>query len=126
MTSASKFRVAYDEKRRRLTWTMWGFWDLTDVAALGAALRAAVAPLGPPPLQIDSLCDSTDFPVQSQAVAEALGAIERVGAALNTGRVAIVVGSMMNKLQVQRALSAKVRAFRSLEEAEAWLDTPEG
>lgn len=116
------FEVSLDPHARLLRWTMGGFWSLSDVAAFGGAMRAAVKPLGPPPQRFDGLCDSRDFPVQSIAVSTALGAIDRIGAAMRRGRVAIVVGSVMNKLQAERSLKGgALRVFLSIEEAEAWL-----
>jgi hypothetical protein len=122
MAPPHKFTVAFDSVRMRLSWTMRGFWDVTDVAAFGTALREALKPIGPPPLHFDSLSDAREFPVQSREVANALSAIERAGAAMRIGRVAIVVGSMMNKLQAQRSLGPNVRTFMAIADAEDWLD----
>jgi hypothetical protein len=119
---APPFDVAFDRRARLLRWTMRGFWTMADVAAFAAALRAATEHLGAPPHVYDGLCNSSDFPVQNRDVSDALGQIDRIGSAMRRGRFAIVVGSAMNKLQVQRTLlSPDIRAFRSMGEAEAWL-----
>ena len=102
MTTPPPFEIAFDRQARLLRWTMRGFWSLADVAAFAGGLRVVVKPLGLPPHRFDGLCDSRDFPVQSPAVSSALGAIDRIAATLRRGRVAIVVGSMMNKLQAER------------------------
>ncbi|HEU0044029.1 hypothetical protein [Sphingomonas sp.] len=117
------FEVRYDAVARRLRWTMRGFWTMREVAGLGAAMQDALAPLGPPPHRFDGLCDSRDFPVQSAEVSNALGLIDKAGSAMRQGRVAIVVGSMINKLQAERTLtSPDVRVFLTMEDAEAWLN----
>ena len=117
-----KFEVSFDRGARRLRWTMRGFWSLADVAAFAAAMRTATAQLGPPPQRYDGLCDSRDFPVQTREVSDALGEIDRIGAAMRRGHFAIVVASTMNKLQVQRTLlSDGIRVFFAMEDAEAWL-----
>jgi hypothetical protein len=123
MTAAAPpFEVAFDRKMRLLRWTMRGFWTMADVAAFAAAMRAATEPLGPPPQDYDGLCDSRDFPVQNREVSDALGHIDRIGSTMRRGRLAIVVGSTMNKLQAQRTLlSDGVRVFLSMDEAQAWL-----
>jgi hypothetical protein len=117
-----KFEVRFDAKARRLHWTMRGFWTMADVAAFATALRATVEPLGPPPHRYDGLCDSRDFPVQARDVSDALGMIEQVGRAMHEGRIAIVVGSVTNKLQAQRTLTGdRIRVFLDIDEARTWL-----
>ncbi len=118
-----KFEVRYDPAQCRLHWTIREFWSLADVAAFATALRAEVERLGPPPRRFDGLCDSRDFPVQSAEVSAALGQIEQASRHLQHGRVAVVVGSMTNKLQAQRTLAGDhVRIFLDADEAVAWLD----
>jgi hypothetical protein len=125
MTDAShKFEVAFDSNRQLLRWRMQGFWTMTDVAAFRKAMGAAVGPLGPPPHEYDGLCDSRDFQVQTGPVSAALGEIDRIGTAArrDRGRFAIVVGSVINKLQAERTLKGNgIRVFLTIDEAEAWL-----
>ena len=121
-TSAAPFELAFDRKAKLLRWTMRGFWTMADVAAFGRAMHAMTQQMGAPPHVFDGLCDSRDFPVQNREVSDALGEIDRIGSATRRGRIAIVVGSTMNKLQVQRTLRADgIRVFMSLSDAEAWL-----
>lgn len=118
------FDVRFSHTRRRLEWTMRGFWTMADVGTFATALRDAVESLGPPPQRFDGLCDSRDFPVQSPEVSGALGMIDAAGAAMRQGRVAIVVGSTINKLQADRTLiSPDVRIFLDMAAALHWLDT---
>ena len=102
---------------------MRGLWTMADVAGFVSALRAATVSLGAPPYQHDGLCDSRDFKVQPRDVSEALGKIDDATRGMREGRTAIVVGSMMNKLQAERTLkSAGTRVFLTMEDAEAWLN----
>jgi hypothetical protein len=125
MTDAPrKFEVTFDRNRRLLSWTMRGFWTLEDVAAFRRAMVAAIKPLGPPPHRYDGLCDSRDFHVQTGPVSVALGEIDRIGTSArhDRGRFAIVVGSVINKLQAERTLTGSgIRVFLSMREAEDWL-----
>ncbi|NNM77165.1 hypothetical protein HJG53_09650 [Sphingomonas sp. ID1715] len=121
--TTQKFTVRYDAGSRTLHWRMAGFWNPEDVTAFALAMRAAVEPLGDPTPQMRGLCDSRDFPVQSAEVAQALGHLNRMIQSVRRGPTAIVVGSMMNKLQAERALqSPNLRVFLDMEEARAWLD----
>ena len=96
---------------------------MAEVGGFINALRAATASLGAPPFQYDGLCDSREFKVQSRDVSEALGRIDDASRTMREGRTAIVVGSMMNKLQAERTLkSAGTRVFLTMDEAEAWLN----
>ena len=123
MSAVDKFDVRFDPAARRLHWTLRGFWTVADVAALGAAMQAAIEPLGPPPQRYDGLCDASGFPVQRREVSDALREIEQLASQSREGRVAIVVGSMTNKLQAQRTLTDDdVSIFRDRAEAIAWLD----
>ena len=120
---ALPYEVRFDGTRRRLHWTMRGFWTLREVGGLAEAMRSALAPLGPRPHRYDGLCDSRDFPVQTAEVSHALGRIDQAGATMRQGRMAIVVGSTLNKLQAQRTLtSPDVRIFETLDSAQAWLN----
>jgi hypothetical protein len=117
-----KFAVSFDRRTRLLRWTMRGLWTMADVAELARAMYEATKHLGPPPQRYDGLCDSRDFPVQTNAVSNALGEIDRAGGRMRRGRFAIVVGSRMNKLQAERTLTGGgVRVFMAMDEAEAWL-----
>ena len=121
--SPAPYEVRYDRFRRRLYWTMRGLWTMAEVGGFIGALRAATAPLGAPPFTYDGLCDSRDFKVQSREVSEALGKIDDASRTMREGRTAIVVGSMMNKLQAERTLkSSGTRIFLTMDDAEAWLN----
>ena len=118
--------VRYEPVAHRLRIRIAGFWSVDDVQRYGAALLAAVGPIPEGSRDFDVLIDATDFPVQTQEVSTALNRIMTVADQMNpTGRKVIVVGSVMNKLQAQRALaSPTVRVFLAMGEAEAWLASP--
>ena len=121
MSEPPKFEIRYDWGSQTLHWTIRGFWALGDVGAFAVALRKAIEPLGGAPYYYDCLCDSRDFPVQATDVSLALGEIDKAGMANRRGRVAIVVGSLMNRMQVRRTLNKDIHVFLSMDEAEAWL-----
>ena len=119
-----KFAVSFDPQAQRLNWTMRGFWSMDDVTAFAAAMLKVIESLGPPPQIYDAMSDASEFPVQSTEVSDALGHLERVGRTMQQGRCAIIVSSMMNKLQAQRTSTGpNIRIFLDREEAEAWLES---
>jgi len=117
-----KFSISYSRAERTLSWRMAGFWDLEDVGAFLLAMRDIVVPLGPPPLLMKGLCDSREFPVQAPAVADALTNVNTLAQRTRRGPTAIVVGSMLNKLQAQRSLpDPLLEVFLDIDEARSWL-----
>lgn len=116
------FTVAYDRVANCLNLRVAGFWTPADVALLarevGLQATAARAIRG----DFDACVESLDFPVQAMDVADLLAQIMRSGMTMTTGRAAIVVGSQLNKAQVERTLvHPRVRAFVSCDAARAWL-----
>ncbi|RYE02640.1 MAG: hypothetical protein EOP61_07925 [Sphingomonadales bacterium] len=68
------------------------------------------------------LVESLDFPVQANDVADLMTNILAGGAPSTTGRIAIVVASVLNRLQVERTLiHPRLRTFMTVGEAEDWL-----
>ena len=119
------YRVAYDAPANVLRIHVSGFWKPEDVPpfakAVGTAGQAARAVRD----DFDTLVESLDFPVQANDVADLLTNVLTGGQALTSGRFAIVVGSHLNRLQVERTLiHPRLRTFLSVDEAQAWLDTP--
>ena len=120
--------VRYDPVAGQMRLRMTGFWAMADVQRFAADLLATIGRIPETRRDFDVLSDARDFPVQAQDVSDALAGIINFADRMNeTGRRAIVVGSMMNKLQAQRGVTrANVRVFLSEDEAEAWLATPRG
>jgi hypothetical protein len=116
------YRVAYDPKTDRVMVHVSGFWKPEDVAAFATAAGEALAEARAAGGTYDSLVESFDFPVQSNEVADLLTNVMHASLPHTTGRAAIVVGSHLNKLQVDRTLvHPRVRGFMTMAEAEAWL-----
>lgn len=120
------YKIRYDRATNIFFYSMTGFWTMETVERFLTDLRAEAARIRRSPMHFDTLCDSTAFPVQSMEVSEALGKIMDAAIELRTGRTAIAVGSMLGKLQAERTLPhPSVKVFLSLDEARAWLKTPE-
>ncbi|MFA5966414.1 MAG: hypothetical protein WC804_20545, partial [Sphingomonas sp.] len=68
------------------------------------------------------LADCRDYPVQSVEIGEAFGILFDKLMPQNDAPYAIVVASMLNKLQARRALPfANIQLFSDLNEARDWL-----
>ncbi|HVF93948.1 MAG TPA: hypothetical protein VM900_06510, partial [Sphingomonas sp.] len=66
--------------------------------------------------------DASRFPVQSPAVAAGFDKIRERGSKVRKGPTAIVVASVLNKMQAERSLQGPdIRVFLSADEARAWL-----
>ena len=116
------FDVSYDAGRRRVRIVVKGYLSPSEVSAFAATLNAAVRNAGS---DFDGIVESLDFPVQINEVADMLGMLGQGIMSRMTGRVAVVVASVLNKMQVDRTLAnPRLRVFRTLAEAEQWLDTP--
>jgi hypothetical protein len=118
------FELSLDRSARLLRTTMRGFWDVKVVRQYEGALRPKLRELAAlKPGTTFSLVDSIDFPVQSQAVAEALGPvmIERAGG-LHPDRTAILVANALVRMQVSRhVVDDRVRVFLGEAEGMEWL-----
>ena len=117
------YRVDYDRQRNTLTIHVSGFLTPADVPAFAATVArqartaAAIRP------DFDVVVESLDFPVQANDVADLLTQVMRDGIDLTTGRVAVVVGSQLNKLQAERTLvHPRLKVFRAMDQARRWLD----
>jgi len=124
MSSADPFTVGHDPERALIVVTMHDFWTVETVDAYGAALGpvigAALSAGGPVALLIDCMA----YPVQSAAVAErfvTLAATFPPPSPDGVRAVAIVVGSMLNKMQAQRTFGPMVTIFTDHDEAAASL-----
>lgn len=116
------FRVDYDAQLNLLRIHVEGFWKPGHVAALAAAIGAKVQEIRADRDDFDTIVESFGFPVQANDVADSLAGIMLAGMTLTTGRAAVVVGSYLNRLQVERTLAhPRLRPFQSMEEALVWL-----
>jgi hypothetical protein len=116
------FTVSYDRDGGILHLKMTGFWTVQTVTDFATAIQTAVDRIPGSPKQFDVLTESIDFPVQSQEVSDALARITANFQSRWTGRTALAVKHMLNKMQVDRTLAAPtVRAFLTVDEAMRWL-----
>ena len=121
-----KYAFDYDPARNRVTVRMRDFWTVETVREFAAASGAFAQETRAKRADYDILVDTTEFPVQSNEVADLLPSITLAGLALTSGRAASVVASHLNKLQADRTQAhPRFRAFLTLEEAEAWLASEE-
>jgi hypothetical protein len=116
------FDFSYDPGENLMSLVQSGYWSLadfrrfeTEFVKLHTAIRKANR-------NYRVLADCRDFPVQSPEISEAFGQLFAMILDENKGRYAIVVGSILNKLQAKRALpQPHVHAFIDPKEAMAWL-----
>lgn len=115
------FTITHDRTARLLRWTLRGFWEADDARDFMAAMRTEISSLGRPPQRWNGLGDAREFPIQSPEVSDLMRR-GPAGSLRHDGRIAIVVGSMLGKLQATRSLDdPKTRCFLTMEEACAWL-----
>ncbi|MBR0552510.1 hypothetical protein [Stakelama marina] len=116
------FDVSYDTRRCRLRIVVKGYLSPDEVRALASQLNRNIEKAGS---DFDGIVESLEFPVQVNEVADLLGVLGRGVMTRTSGRAAIVVASMLNKMQVDRTLAhPRLRVFMTVAEAEQWLDTP--
>lgn len=120
------FRIDLDPVRNELHVSVRGFWTREDVPALARALHARLREARRVGDRIDVIVESFDFPVQANDVADLLADVMRGGMPLTSGRVAVVVGSQLNRLQAERTLvHPRVKVFMTIAAARRWLDSDE-
>ncbi|MEL7197926.1 MAG: STAS/SEC14 domain-containing protein [Pseudomonadota bacterium] len=115
------FDIWFDKTSAILHLTLSGHWTAEDFAqfqqAYAAALEEATANNG----SIGLLSDSREFPVQSQDVASRFSELTKQSFA-RIAASAIVVGSVLNKVQAERTMkSDRLKVFLDEEEARDWL-----
>ena len=119
------FTIEVDEQAAILHLKLTGFWTPDTMRQFAAALVPAVERLQRRCATYSVLSDSTEFPVQSPEVGEGFERIMAAGASRTRGRTAIIVSTMLNKLQAQRVFrSPNVRIFLDRDGALAWLAEP--
>jgi hypothetical protein len=118
--------ISFDPGSKCLLIHVAGFWQPEQLPAFAAALEAAVLKARSFAPDFCAVIESFDFPVQANDVADMLGELCARCMAMTTGQVAVVVGSHLNKLQVERTLiHERLRPFRTMEEARDWLGLPD-
>jgi len=116
------YRIEFDEAQVLMTLTLEGHWTLDEFRAYEAEFLAVTRDIRKRHRAFRILSESTNFPVQSAEVAGAF--TQSIGAVVrgDEGPVALVVGSMLNKMQAERVFPyPNVRVFLGEDEARAWL-----
>jgi len=116
------FDVQYYPDANCLTITVAGFWTIETVVELAKAVGSMGREAQAIRDDFNVVVESFAFPVQAHDVADLLANIMRGGMTLTSGRTAVLVGSQLNKAQVERTLiHPRVRAFLTREAAQDWL-----
>lgn len=117
------FRVEYDSPDNLLSISVRGFLTPQDASVLASAVDAKAREAHAVRDDFNVVVESLEFPVQATDVADLLTEIMRRGIVLTSGRVAVVVGSHLNKLQAERTLvHPRVQIVSSMDAAQLWLD----
>ena len=117
------YDIRFDARKRILRLRLEGFWTPVTLARFMADLKAEATKVRASHGGFATLSDSRDFPVQSPEVAGGFAALMQGGGAGQAGPTAIVVASVLNKIQAERALNTpSVKVFLALEDAQRWLD----
>ena len=117
------YRIDYDEGRNLLKLTLSGFWQPETFAAFVQDMRKTTERITRQRGGYDLLSDSTQFPVQSAEVSQGFAKMFQAGVHANSGRMAIVVKSMLNKMQAEHVFAGTgIRIFLDAADALAWLD----
>lgn len=121
------YTISFDAPSRTLRLTLKGLWSAATLAGFAAELLVKATAARVRYGDFALLSDASGFPVQTARVAEGFEAILARGAKVHAGPVAIVVASVLNKMQAERTLkSPRLRVFLSLDEARQWLATEWG
>ncbi|MFN3435568.1 MAG: hypothetical protein ACK4ZY_14350 [Sphingomonas sp.] len=116
------FTFAFDPSARILTITGEGLWSLSTLTAFSAEALARGGALRLRHGQFAVLNDVRKMPIQLPEVARGLEILTAKSAAITTAPIAVVVGSVLSKIQVERVVNApNTKAFLTIEEAKAWL-----
>lgn len=116
------FQVEYHPHVNCLRLYISGFWTPDDVTAFAARVGAKAQEARAIRPDFDVIVESLEFPVQVNDVADLLVNIMRGGMAMTSGRAAVVVGSLLNKMQAERTLvHPRVRVFLTIDDGRRWL-----
>jgi len=116
------FRIEYDRQANCLHIHVAGFWQPDDIPKFSDALEAKALEARAISKSFTAIIHSGDFPVQANDVADMLTGVMARCIGLTDGLVAVVVASLLNKMQVERTLvHPRVKPFLTEAEALGWL-----
>jgi len=118
------FRFQFHEDPGYLETELAGFWTLDDVAAFDRGIGQFIAKYGPRLPNFPMLSDQRSFAVQSAEVTEAFAAYSSAAAERHPGLVAIVIGSVLSRIQTNRVIDGRRtrRFFDNMDEARACVE----
>ena len=117
------YSIKFDPPSRTLHLSLDGFWTSVTLASFAAELLVETTALHLRYGSYAILSDSSRFPVQSPEVAAGFDGIMKRGAEVHNGPTAIVVASILNKMQAERSVRGpNVRVFLSADEARGWIE----
>lgn len=115
------FTVAHDPASSIVTTCLEGHWTMAEFEDFASEMDKTVRAARERGKPLGLLSDSRAFPVQSQEVATAFAAANAVTQKAFAVS-AIVVGSMLGKMQATRTMDAPdTKLFFDCDEARAWL-----
>ncbi len=122
------YTLDFDSEQRLVIATLSGFWTAPDVDRYTSDLVNLVNKVRAECPDVDVLVRAQQMPVQAKEVSDAFAAGDpAVQAALAPSRTAIVIGTVLNKMQVSRTFHTnRVRAFFDEKEARHWLSKAPG
>lgn len=116
------FHFSYDPNKILVRLTQQGYWSISVFRAFEAEFLKLHASIRKANGNYRVMANCCDFPVQSAEIGDAFGVLFKKIMEENKGRYAIIVGSMLNKLQAERAFPQNhVQVFMDSDEAMAWL-----
>lgn len=115
------YSIDYSPETRIMQLRLEGRWTESDFDRFEKDYGSALRQHSLSGESIAMLSDSREFHVQTQEVANRFSKLG-AGSGAKVVASAIVAGSLLNKMQVERTMgSDKVKVFLDLHEAKAWL-----
>lgn len=125
-TEKQNYELQFDPVLGFLTIKLGGFWDDKSVQLFRAELRSTIRQITSGNRDFQTLCDCRGFVVQSQTVMNEIAQTMANGVETKLGRTAIVVDSVLSKMQINRLVAnPKIKLFENFELASAWLTQAE-
>ena len=123
MAGQPPFEIHVDQETAIVRTVLRGFWTMDDLTAFGAGMYEAVQAIAARHPIFALLSDSTRFKVQSPEVSDGFAHMMAVGSRAHSGPTAIIVGSILNKLQAERVFTdPRVRIFTDPAAARLWVE----
>ena len=116
------FEIEFDEKQGLMKRRLWGFWSVETANAYVAEVESVIARIKRRHPSFVTISDSKEMRLQPADVMEVLSKGMKSSCTANSGKTAILVSSVLSKLQVERLYPyANMRAFLDEQRAREWL-----